>query len=89
MSKLVYKFKNNKLFFAVAIALLLVVVYDVFVLTFDIIQFAKLSESAVNRFSGFETINILAGVLNAAMIVLIVFYMIFSRRKISVKISGK
>lgn len=89
MSKLVYKFKNNKLFFAVAIALLLVAIYDVFVLTFDIIQFAKLSESAVNRFSGFETINILAGVLNAAMIVLIVFYMIFSRRKISVKISGK
>ena len=89
MSKLVYKFKNNKLFFAVAIALLLVAVYDVFVLIFDIIQFAKLSESAVNRFSGFETINVLAGVLNAAMIVLIVFYVIFSRRKISVKISGK
>ncbi len=89
MSKLVYKFKNNKLFFAVAISVCLVVLFDLFVVVFDIIQFVKLSESAVNRFSGFETINVLAGVLNAAMIVFIVFYVIFSRRKISVKISGK
>lgn len=89
MSRLIYKIKNNKLIFSALAVLFSVLVFDLFVAVFDIVQFISLQKNAVNRFSGFIQINILAGILNVLVVALIIVYLIISKRKIKVHLDDK
>ena len=89
MNKLLYKMKNNKLLTGVVIGILLVILFDLFVIIFDIVQFVKLQENSINRFAGFAEINITAGVLNILAIAVILVYLILRKRKLKVQISDK
>ena len=84
MISLSYRFKNNKKLLVLAIIL-----FDLLVLIFDIVQFVEVSKNVTNRFAGFESLNILAGIISVIAIISIIVYLIFCRRKIKVDISQK
>lgn len=83
-----YRFKNNKMLLIFATIIFAVLLFDLFVLIFDIIQFVAVSKNVTNRFSGFETLNIFAGILNICIIVAIVCLVIYSRKKLKVDVSN-
>ena len=82
MNKLFYKLKNDKLFLLLFAAISVIVLFDLFMLIFDIIQFAKISQNSVNLFNGFVTLNVFAGVINILAIAVIIAYLAVSKRKI-------
>lgn len=82
MNKLFYKLKNDKLFLLLFTAISLIVLFDLFMLIFDIIQFVKISQNSVNLFNGFVTLNVFAGVINILAIAVIIAYLAVSKRKI-------
>ena len=87
MISLKYRFKNNKKLLILAIIVLVTAVFDLFVFAFDITQFVAVSKNSTNRFAGFETLNIFAGLLSVFAIVSILIYIILARRKIKIDIS--
>lgn len=89
MNDMIYKIKNNKFKFLFYLVLGFVLLFDLFVAVFDIVQVVELNKNSVNRFSGFIELNIIAGVLNVLAIVLIVVYLIISKRKIKVHLDDK
>ena len=88
MNKILYWLKNNKLLASVILVGALIVLFDLFVLTFDIVQFVKLSKNSADFMADFKPLNIVAGILNLMEVGFIVFYVIFRRRKIKVQILG-
>lgn len=82
MNKLFYKLKNDKLFLLLFAAISVIVLFDLFMLIFDIIQFVKISQNSVNLFNGFATLNVFAGVINILAIAVIIAYLAISKRKI-------
>ena len=82
MNKLFYKLKNDKLFLLLFAAISVIVLFDLFMLIFDIIQFVKISQNSVNLFNGFVTLNVFAGVINILAIAVIIAYLAVSKRKI-------
>ena len=89
MDKFLYRIKNNKLLAGIVFAVMLVVLFDLFVIIFDLIQIIKLSKNAVDYMSGFTAVNILGGVLSLLAVALVGFYIIFRRRKIKVQVNDK
>ena len=89
MISLSYRFKNNKKLLILAIILGVAILVDLLVLIFDIVQFVEVSKNVTNRFAGFESLNILAGIISVIAIISIIVYLIFCRRKIKVDISQK
>ena len=89
MRDLIFKLKNDKLFAGFALGLAVVVLYDLFVAVFDIIQFAILTNNAAGLFNSFSAINITAGVVNVLAIIAVFVYMIFSRRTLKAQIKEK
>ncbi len=87
MNRLIYKCKNNKLFCSLVLYALLVLLFDLFLVIFDVVQLVKLSKNSVDLMNGFSAVNITAGMLNGLVIVFIALYLIFSTRKINVDIS--
>lgn len=82
MNKLFYKLKNDKFFLLLFAAISVIVLFDLFMLIFDIIQFVKISQNSVNLFNGFVTLNVFAGVINILAIAVIIAYLAVSKRKI-------
>ena len=82
MNKLFYKLKNDKLFLLLFALISVIVLFDLFMLIFDIIQFVKISQNSVNLFNGFVTLNVFAGVINILAIAVIITYLAVSKRKI-------
>ena len=82
MNKLFYKLKNDKLFLLLFALISVIVLFDLFMLIFDIIQFVKISQNSVNLFNGFVTLNVFAGVINILAIAVIIAYLAVSKRKI-------
>lgn len=82
MVKFLYRFKNNKLLASVIYFGVLVILFDLFIATFDIVQFIMLSKNSANYMSDFKLLNIFAIVLNLIEISFVIFYVIFRRRKL-------
>ena len=82
MSKLIYKLKNDKLFLALFVAVLFVVLFDLFMLVYDIVQFVKISQNPVNLFNGFVSLNVFAGVLNILAIGVITAYYVLNLKRV-------
>lgn len=85
MDKLLYKIKNNKLLAGIILAVFAIILFDLFVIVFDIIQYVKLSKNAVDYMNGFVAVNVIGGVLSLIAVGLIVFYLIFRSRTIKTK----
>ena len=85
MDKILYKIKNNKLLSGIVFAVMLIVLFDLFVIVFDLIQFIKLSKNAVDYMNGFTAINVCGGIFSLIAVGLVVFYLIFRRRKVKSK----
>ena len=88
MNKILYWIKNNKLLAAVVFVGVFVVVFDLFVSAYDIVQFVRLSKNSADFMRSFKSLNIFAGVLNMLEVGFIVFYVIFRKRKIKIQLSG-
>lgn len=82
MNRLIYKLKNDKLFLALFVAVLFVVLFDLFMLVYDIVQFVKISQNSANLFNGFVSLNVFAGVLNILLIGAIILYFVFNLKRI-------
>ena len=89
LNKILYKLKNNKLFAGIIISIFAVILFDLFVIIFDLIQVIKLSKNAVDYMNGFVALNVTGGILSLLAVGLVVFYIIFRRRKIKVQIDDK
>lgn len=89
LNKILYKLKNNKLFAGIIISIFAVILFDLFVIIFDLIQMVKLSKNAVDYMNGFVALNVTGGILSLLAVGLVVFYIIFRRRKIKVQIDDK
>lgn len=89
LNKILYKLKNNKLFAGIIISIFAVILFDLFVIIFDLIQVVKLSKNAVDYMNGFVALNVTGGILSLLAVGLVVFYIIFRRRKIKVQIDDK
>lgn len=89
LNKILYKLKNNKLFAGIIISIFAVILFDLFVIIFDLIQVVKLSKNAVDYMNGFIALNVTGGILSLLAVGLVVFYIIFRRRKIKVQIDDK
>lgn len=89
MVKLLYKIKNNKLLAGIIFGVFCVILLDLFVIIFDIIQFIKLSKNTVDFMSAFMPLNILAGVINIVAVGVIVFYVIFRKRNLKAVVSKR
>ncbi len=89
LNKILYKLKNNKLFAGIIISIFAVILFDLFVIIFDLIQVVKLSKNAVDYMNGFVALNVTGGILSLLAVGLVVFYIIFRRRKIKVQINDK
>ena len=85
MVKFLYKIKNNKLLSVVICLGVLIILFNLFVAVFDIVQIVMLSKNSANYMSAFKPLNIVAGILNLVEIGLIVFYLIFRKRKLKVQ----
>lgn len=82
MNRLLYKLKNDKLFLILFVSISAVVLFDLFMIVFDIVQFVKISQNAVNLFDGFVALNVFAGVINILAIAAILVYFILNKRRI-------
>ncbi len=82
MNRLIYKFKNDKLFLILFSLISIVVLFDLFMIIFDIVQFVKISRNSVNLFDGFVGLNVFAGVLNILAIAAVLVYFILNKRRI-------
>ena len=89
MNKLFYKLKNDKLLLVISAVVSAIVLFDIFVIVFDIVQFAKLAKNSVDLISSFSALNIVAGVVSAVADLLVLFYLIFGQRRIKTKIKTK
>lgn len=82
MNRLLYKLKNDKLFLILFVSISAVVLFDLFMVVFDIVQFVKISQNAVNLFDGFVALNVFAGVVNILAIAAVFVYFILNKRRI-------
>ncbi len=82
MNSLLYKLKNDKLFLILFVSISAVVLFDLFMVVFDIVQFVKISQNAVDLFDGFVALNVFAGVINILAIAAILVYFILNKRRI-------
>ncbi|MBQ4541360.1 MAG: hypothetical protein IJA23_00760 [Clostridia bacterium] len=82
MNRLLYKLKNDKLFLILFASISAVVLFDLFMIVFDIVQFVKISQNSVNLFNGFVALNVFAGVINILAITAILVYFILNKRRI-------
>ena len=89
MANLMYRIRNDKKFFAIMMVVLFVVLFDLFVLVFDVVQFIELSKNAANRFAGFKSINIVAGIFSILATVAICVYLVLMKKTIKVDLSQK
>lgn len=84
MAKLLYKLKNDALFLALFVVIFAVILFDLFMISFDIIQFVKISQNSANLFNSFISLNIFAGVFNCVAIVVIILYFVLDSRRIKI-----
>lgn len=84
MGKLLYRLKNDKIFLCESIAVCCLLIFDVFMIVFDAVQFAKLSQNSANLFNGFIPLNIISAVVNLLIIAMLVFFVVLQNRKIKV-----
>ena len=89
MANLMYRIKNDKKFFVIMMVVLFVVLFDLFVLVFDVVQFVELSKNVANRFAGFKSINIVAGIFSILATVAICVYLVLMKKTIKVDLSQK
>ena len=82
MNRLIYKCKNDKLFLILFSLISVVILFDLFMVVFDIVQFVKISQNSVNLFNGFVALNVFAGVLNIFAIAVVLVYFILNKRRI-------
>lgn len=82
MNSLLYKLKNDKLFLILFVSISAVVLFDLFMIVFDIVQFVKISQNSVNLFNGFVALNVFAGVINILAIAAVFVYFILNKRRI-------
>ena len=88
MFNLKYKIKNNKLEFVFMCLFIVVLLFDLFVIGFDIFQFIKLSQNAADRLAAFGVLNIIAGVLSCVAILLILIYLIVKKLKLKTNVKS-
>lgn len=91
MSKLIYKLKNDRLFLILFAVVSFVVLFDLFMIVYDIVQFVKISKNSVDLFASFISLNLFAGVVNILVIAAIVAYFVvgFKRLKVDVRHNKK
>lgn len=89
MRNFLFKLKNDKLFAGFVLGLSIVILFDLFVAMFDIVQFVVLTNNSAGLFNSFSVINIIAGVMNALAIIAIMVYLILSRRTLKAQIKDK
>ena len=80
ISSLIYKLKQSKVLFAIAIALLVVAVFDVAVIIFNVVELIVSSINPAKLVSGFLTFNIIAVIVNALAVICVILYILFRKR---------
>ena len=86
MNKFLYKMKNNKLFAALVIFVSLIILFDLCLIVYDVLQYIEIKGNSIVRFVGYSTINIIGTVLNIVAVLVVIAYVIYRRRKIKVQI---
>lgn len=84
MGKLIYRLKNDKMFLCECLVVCCLLIFDVFMIAFDVVQFAKLSRNSADLFNGFVSLNIISAVVNFLVIVMVVLFIMLQNKKIKV-----
>lgn len=74
------RIRQDKILFAIFVFVCVAVVFDIFVLAFDIVQFAVVSNNRPALSRAFTTINIVAGAINLLAVLACVLYAIFRKK---------
>ena len=80
ISSLIYKLKQSKVLFTLAIALLVVAVFDVAVIIFNVVELIVTNINPAKLVSGFLTFNIIAAIVNALAVICVILYILFRKR---------
>lgn len=80
INSIIYRLKQDKILFALAIALLVVAVFDVAVIVFNIVELIVTNINPSKLASGFLAFNIIAACINVAGALAIISYIIFRKR---------
>lgn len=74
------RIRQDKVLFGIFVFVCVAVAFDVFVLVFDIVQFAIVSNNRPALSRVFTPINIVAGVINLLAVLACVLYAIFRKK---------
>ena len=74
------RIRQDKILFSIFIFVCGVVAFDVFVLVFDVVQFAIVSNNRPALSVAFAPINFIAGALNLLAVAVCVLYAIFRKK---------
>ena len=80
MNSLVYKLKQSKVLCVLAIALLVVALFDVAVVIFNIVELVITNINPAKLVSGFLTFNIIAAIVNALAVICVILYILLRKR---------
>ena len=74
------RIRQDKILFTIFIFVCIVVVFDLFVLAFDIVQFVIVSNNRPALSTSFATINMVASIMNLLVVASCVLYAIFRKK---------
>lgn len=74
------RIRQDKILFAIFVFVCVAVVFDIFVLAFDFVQFVIVSNNRPALSRAFTTINIVAGAINLLAVLACVLYAIFRKK---------
>ncbi len=80
LNSIIYRLKQDKFLFVLAIVLFIVAMFDITVVVFDIVNLIITRTNPAKLASGFLTFNIIAASVNVLSIVAIVVYIIVRKR---------
>ena len=83
MISLFYKLKRNKLLFALVISLFVILLLDIALIIFDIIEIVKTGSNSAVLVGGFLGFNIFVFAINVVGLIFVAFYLIPRRIKIN------
>ena len=80
IKSIIYKLKQDKFLLVLATTLLAIVLFDVAVIIYDVVNLVLTRSNPAKLASGFMTFNIVAASINLAGAIAVVIYMIFRKR---------
>jgi uncharacterized membrane protein len=75
-----HRIRQDKILFAIFVFVCVAVMFDLFVLVFDIVQFAIVSNNRPALATSFTALNIIAAALNLVAVAVCVLYAIFRKK---------